>query len=124
MGFLNKEDAFDFEALRLSELPGGVPPEIRAVWVSRVYIVRHYRNDKPGGSERLSVDYAVPEFYGSVDTISWDNLQRIKNTLGFEERYAVELFPPKSEEVHSIEQRHLWLVGEPDFGLDDEEDSA
>lgn len=117
MGFLSKETAYSFEKLELSEIDGDVPDEIQGVWVSKVYMVRHYLSSKQSGSERLSIDYTVPEVHGSVNTITWESLQYIKNTLGFADRYAVELFPPADEEIHSIEQRHLWLVGAPDFGL-------
>lgn len=116
MGFIKKEEAFSFKEIAIDNIEGGVPKEIQKVWASKLYVVRYYRY---GRSERLSVDYTVSELNENVNIITWDDLQRIKNNVGFADRYAVELFPPKSEEIHGIEQRHLWLVSEPDFGLTD-----
>lgn len=118
MGFIENKGAFDFKEVNMDSIEGGVPKEVQKVWASKLYIVRHYCYEN---SERLSVDYVVSELNENVNMIKWDHMQKIKNLLGFADRYAVELFPPQDEEMHGIEQRHLWLVGKPDFGLADYE---
>ena len=50
------------------------------------------------------------------DNITWDELQAIKNYLGFGVYAAVELYPPKADEVTACNMRHLWVLkGCPNF---------
>lgn len=115
---LTDEVSLDFTEVDLKELNGNAPEEIKKVWKSKLYLVRYYRYQD---MERLSINYTVPELDENVDVIRWDILQSIKNTLGFAHRWAIEVFPPEEENLHSINQRHLWLVKEPDLQLADYE---
>ncbi len=47
------------------------------------------------------------------DGISWDDLQEIKNSLGFERTWMVEIYPPEDRVVNVANMRHLWLLDEP-----------
>lgn len=110
--FNRPDNELEFKQIPLEEIPGGVPAEVKGVWGSSLYLVRYYSYN---GIERLSIDYRVEDLNDRVDMIKWDALQEIKNVIGFEDRWAIELFPPKSEEDSSIRCRHLWLTVEPDF---------
>lgn len=44
------------------------------------------------------------------DGITWDELQDIKNKLGFKDLCAVELFPPENEVVNVANIRHLFIL--------------
>lgn len=43
-------------------------------------------------------------------TLSWDELQLIKNEYWGADAVAVEVYPPVSDLVDEIPARHLWLV--------------
>lgn len=50
--------------------------------------------------------------------ITWDDLQRIKDTVWGQEARAVEIYPRRSDLVNSGNYRHLWRLGEGDFAPD------
>lgn len=102
---------FDFEPI---ELDDNKPDELVSVWRSGTYIAYHYER---GEMERLSIQYAVENLAGHADNIRWDVLQHIKNVLGFEDRWAVELYPSQDEEKEGIAFRHLWFVPRPSYAL-------
>jgi hypothetical protein len=51
-------------------------------------------------------------------TITWDQLQSIKDDVWGDETRAIEVYPAKSHVVNSIECRHLWRLGPTDFAPD------
>lgn len=50
--------------------------------------------------------------------ITWDQLQRIKDTVWGQEARAIEVYPRRSDLVNSGNFRHLWRLGEGDFAPD------
>lgn len=46
----------------------------------------------------------------SLDGISWDDLQRIKNEALGADVIAVEVFPAEDQVVNEVNMRHLWEV--------------
>jgi hypothetical protein len=46
----------------------------------------------------------------------WRQLQRVKNHLGGEESTAIEVFPPESRLVDTVNEYHLWVLPD-DFEL-------
>lgn len=46
------------------------------------------------------------------DGITWDELEHIKNEIGYSNQHAVELYPPKDQIVNVANMRHLWLLNE------------
>lgn len=42
--------------------------------------------------------------------ISWEELQQIKDDVGFGDYYCVEIYPPNADCVNVSNMRHLWLV--------------
>lgn len=51
-------------------------------------------------------------------SITWDELQAIKNQYLGEETAAIEVYPPKSMVVNSLMMRHLWKLGTGDWWPD------
>lgn len=51
-------------------------------------------------------------------TITWDELQDIKNQYWGPETAAIEVYPPKSLVVNSLPMRHLWKLGATDWWPD------
>lgn len=51
-------------------------------------------------------------------TITWDDLQRIKDAVWGQEARAVEVYPRRSDLVNSGNFRHLWRLGDGDFAPD------
>lgn len=81
-----------------------------AVWRSRNYCAQIH--DDPGIT-RISVCKTALNKNGSwQDEISWSEMQRVKNECGYSEREAIEIFPPKADEVPSANLRHLWVLPE------------
>lgn len=61
-------------------------------------------------------------------SITWDDLQDLKNSIWGDEARAIEVYPPVSQIVNNAPIRHLWRLGETDFapdllGADRSEDS-
>jgi hypothetical protein len=51
------------------------------------------------------------------DGITWDELQAIKDAIGYADHWCVECYPPKNSIVNDANFRHLWLLEEaPEFG--------
>lgn len=86
------------------------PKTIKEVWRSRDYCAQIHDD---AGIFRISACRTAIDSEGRwLDGITWDELQRIKNEIGFAEREAVEIYPPKSDEVTIANMRHLWLLPE------------
>ncbi|HEV2501629.1 MAG TPA: hypothetical protein VGV39_01050 [Mesorhizobium sp.] len=57
-------------------------------------------------------------------SITWDELQAIKNNLAGGVAVTIEVYPPADRVVNNIAMRHLWLLGDdewwPDLGREGE----
>lgn len=111
---------------KLALVPIGEWPESKRppfqVWRSRKFLVQEYAE---GNNIRISVTDArqVKGFRtidGEVmfgDGITWDDLQQIKNEIGYSDQWAVEIFPPVDEVVNHANMRHLWVLPtKPNYG--------
>jgi hypothetical protein len=70
------------------------------------------------GAIRLSINRTILNQKGTrwQDGISWDEIQNIKNKIGYAERCAVEIYPPENHKVDVANIRHIWVLEkEPDF---------
>ena len=90
------------------------------VWRNRKYIVQvFFEGDTENDFVRISVSRNDIKGFRSdgspdwKDQISWDDLQSIKNQIGYQDRWAVECYPPQSKVVNVANMRHLWLLPEP-----------
>ena len=93
------------------EVPEGVTPP-KSVMRSREFLVLFY--PEPNGILRLSIKRTNfdPETGLWDDDISWDDLQLLKHEAGFQDRPAVEIFPPNRDVVNVASMRHLWVLPE------------
>lgn len=82
-----------------------------AVWRSRSYLVQKYLAPAPAIA-RLSVLRTTLAGDRWQDGISWDELQAIKNEVGYFAHTAVEVYPPMRDVVNVANIRHLWVLGE------------
>lgn len=51
-------------------------------------------------------------------TITWDELQALKNEHFGPQAAAIEVYPPDSDVVNSLPMRHLWKLGSGDYWPD------
>lgn len=107
--------ATEFEEIPPSKWPiiGGHSTR-RSVWLSRDYLVQLF--DESDGVQRLSICSTVHTGDTWADGIKWDDLQAIKNAVGFADRVAVEVYPESDQVVNVANMRHLFLLpGRPAF---------
>jgi hypothetical protein len=51
-------------------------------------------------------------------TITWDQLQAIKNLVWGVDARAIEVYPVQPSVVNNTQMRHLWRLGKDDFAPD------
>ncbi len=93
----------------------GVPEALRPVmiWRSRTYMVQLYQE---GTAEfpimlRLSICRTKLRPDGRwEDGLTWDEMNAIKEELGYGGWYGVEVFPPTADIQNLNNYRHLWLL--------------
>jgi len=87
-------------------------PKRISVWISRKYLAQCFLEDKD--TLRISVNRTGidPNTMRFADEITWDELQNIKNIIGFSNRCAVEIYPQVGDIVNIANMRHLWLLPE------------
>lgn len=79
------------------------------LWVSREYSVQKYH--EANGVVRLSINRCqVNGHQRWADGLSWDELQRIKNEVGYADHDAVEVYPRNSDVINDANMRHLWVL--------------
>lgn len=86
-------------------------PNRISVWLGPDYLAQVFK--RPDGIYRISVNRTIRNAEGWVDGIPWDDLQDIKNAVGFVGRDAVEVYPIKKDVVNVAPMRHLWVLPEP-----------
>lgn len=109
------EGRFDFQEVPKSAWPLTVNPPIK-VFKSSVFLVQVYAEL----SEILRLSILKIQRDSNTQTwtdgITWDELQEIKNTVGYENYCAVEVYPEKHNVVNVAAIRHLWVLPtRPDF---------
>jgi hypothetical protein len=85
------------------------------VWKSDDYLVQLYKDED--GTERLSINscwYKLNGFNSPTwkDNLTWDELQSIKNSIGYENKWLVECYPPIGNVVNIANIRHLFVLDE------------
>lgn len=82
------------------------------VWRSCDFFVQVVQQNK-SGHLRITVNRTLLDDKGGwKQGISWDELQHIKNAIGYADRTAVEVYPPASRVVNVANMRHLFLLPE------------
>lgn len=82
-----------------------------AVWRNNRFLVQAF--DDGVGALRLSICRSELDDKGNWrDGLTWDELQQIKNAVGFSDFDAVEVYPAQSDVVNVANMRHLWIMTE------------
>lgn len=77
-------------------------------------VVRH--RELTVHEHRVFVDDQLGHLMVAHDgSITWDDMQAIKNVVWGDETRAIEVYPRQSNVVNSGNFRHLWRLGEGDF---------
>jgi hypothetical protein len=51
------------------------------------------------------------------DGITWDQIQEIKQLVGYGDHWAVECYPPDHHVINIANMRHIWILeNPPEFG--------
>ena len=84
-------------------------PDAYAVLRNRDFLVQVYTYFD--GTLRLTINRTDIDQHGAwKDGITWDELQTIKNAVGYEDCDAIEVFPRKADLVNASNMRHLWIL--------------
>ena len=104
---------FDFVPVPESHWPKIVHnPKRVAVWLSPDFMVQQVAESN--GVIRLTINIVALDGESRwQDGITWDDLQQIKNAVGFSEYDAVEVYPRQCDLVNEANLRHLWILPEP-----------
>lgn len=97
-------------------LPSHIPSDkITNVFRSKNFLVQVYRPEN--GATRISVNRTMIKDDGHwEDRITWDELMWIKNSIGYSESCAVEVYPRNQDVVNVANIRHLFILEKsPDF---------
>lgn len=82
------------------------------VWRSEGFLIQIF--EEAEGLRRLSVCRTNIRDDGNFDDrITWDELQDIKNQVGYLEFDAVEIYPREADRIYVANMRHLWLFQQP-----------
>ena len=76
-----------------------------AVWKSEEFVAAAFKN---GSILRLSIARQDKK-----DGLTWDELQRIKNECGFEDKDAIEFYPAQKDVINTANIRHLHIFDQP-----------
>lgn len=82
---------------------------------NRDFLVQIFKEEY---ATRLSINKTKLNKDGSgwEDGIFWDDIQRIKNNLGYRDYCAIEIYPPERDLVNVANIRHVFVVKhEPEF---------
>lgn len=89
-----------------------LPDAVRTrMWWSNKFLVQEFVAPAPA-LFRLSINRTAMRGNTWLDQISWEELQQIKNEVGYFAHTAVEVYPPLLDEVNDANIRHLWILGE------------
>jgi len=75
------------------------------VWEDENYLAAGFADQ---GTLRLDIQRKDEK-----DGITWDELQRIKNACGFEDKDAIEFYPKQSDVINTANFRHLYIYDTP-----------
>jgi len=100
------------------EWKDNIPKGLVKVYQNPVFFVQVYENPTritvSKNKHKMSIRGPIWE-----DGITWDQLQDIKDSIGYADKWFVELYPPIDEVVNVANMRHLWLIDAPkDYGWD------
>lgn len=88
------------------------PNNLIKAYVSKKYFVQLYQEkNKP---LRISIiKNKVNADLKWEDGLTWDEIQNIKNEIGFENNDCVEIYPAQQNVVNVANMRHIWVMNDP-----------
>lgn len=88
---------------------------LRALRNRHLLVQEFAEPDHPQVLVRLSVSRTALNDKGDrwLDGITWDQLQAVKDAMGYAEHDAVEVYPRSRDVVNVAAIRHLWVLREP-----------
>lgn len=108
---VNRSLSDDFAEIPQEKWPHGSNPRPIAVFRSKRFLVQAYEEN--AGVIRLSVCRTTVDSNGNwLAHITWEELQKIKNGVGYSEQDAVEVYPRDQDVVNVCNMRHLWIMPE------------
>lgn len=108
--FENRRHTSSMREIPRSEWPAGkdAPGAPVAAFRSKDFLAQIYHER---GHVRISVNRTMIDGTGNwLEGISWDDLQRIKNEVGYGNSDAIELYPASKDVVNVANIRHLWVL--------------
>jgi hypothetical protein len=85
-------------------------PTLTRVWIGRGFMVQGY-DEGQFCITRLSVNRCTPQANGDwQENITWEELQSIKDEVGYADFDAVEVYPKQRDIVNVANMRHLWIL--------------
>lgn len=91
-------------------ITGIEPPEqLIKAYMSKEFLVQLYQEkNKP---LRITINKTTVTSTGNwEDNITWDEIQKIKNEIGFENKDCVEIYPAEKNIVNVANMRHIWVM--------------
>lgn len=91
-----------------SEWGFNAPPILLEVWRSKKYLVQIYATST--NVKRLSINKTSRHKGQWADKLTWDELQDIKDKVGYGDSLAIEIYPKNKDVVNVANMRHLWVL--------------
>ena len=98
------------QSIPRDQWPANAPPTIMRVFRSRDFLVQEYEPPSAHVIALLSICRTSISGNRWKDGITWDELQRIKNEVGYGDADAVEIYPADDDVVNVANMRHLWVL--------------
>ena len=103
-----------FQEIPFNEWPYGSPPSLTQVWRNRNFLVQvHKEANSLGVSHRVTICRTEVDGNQWKDGISWEEIQTIKDAIGFADHDAVEVYPMRRDIINVANMRHLWIMPTP-----------
>lgn len=107
----NRSLSDDFVEVPRSSWPAESDPLPAAVYRSKRFLVQAF--NERDGIVRLSICRTALDASGEwLARITWEELQAVKNGVGYAEHDAVEVYPRAQDVVNVSNMRHLWIMPE------------
>ena len=81
-------------------------------WVNRYFMVQHlaHSNSEYPDMVHLAINRIKRNQHGWLENISWDDLNSIKQELGYGDWWGIEIYPEDAKLVNVANLRHLWIL--------------
>ena len=100
----------NFKKVPQSQWPNHNQKKLKNVYLNNEFLVQEFHEDN--NIIRLSINSVKRKGSKWADGITWDQLNEIKNQIGFSNSFAVECYPESKNIVNIASMRHLWILPE------------